>query len=243
MPRFFLSADRLNESPVIITGEDHLHMSRSLRLREGDAVTVCDGEGNDHLCKILRFSKEETELSVIAVSANESEMPHRVTLFQAIPKGEKIDYCIQKAVECGVFEIVFFESDRTVVRLEGRETDKKIARWQKIAESAAKQSGRGRIPLIRIASFESLLKEAGEHSLSFFCHTAEGQRSLKTLLREKKPSGALSFFVGPEGGFSEEETQAALDAGIEPVSLGRRILRSETAAHFILACLAYETEL
>jgi len=243
MPRFFLSADRLNESPVLITGEDHLHMSRSLRLREGDRVTLCDGVGNDYHCRICRFQKDVTELEVMDVSPSESEMPFKVTLFQAIPKGEKIDYCIQKAVECGVCEIVFFESDRTVVKLDARDLEKKTSRWQKIAESASKQSGRGIIPTVRVSSFSASLAEAAEHSLSFFCHTADGQRSLKALLHEKPPKETISFFVGPEGGFSEKETEKALSAGIEPISLGKRILRSETAAHFILACLAYETEL
>lgn len=210
-------------------------------MREGDRVTLCDGKGTDYSSRILRITKDATYLEVTDVRPSESEMPIRVTLFQALPKGEKVDYVIQKAVECGVFAIDFFESDRSVARIDRTDADRKLARFRRISESASKQSGRGIIPEIGFLSFEEALKKA-EKTSSFICHVSEGVLSLQAFAEKNREKKEFSFFVGPEGGFSPEEVAEAAKHGILPVSLGRRVLRSETAPHFILACLAYAFE-
>jgi len=238
MQKFFVNTCDIDQKVVVLSGNNAKHVSFSLRMAPGERIVVCDGRGTDCLCEITRITADSVFCDVIEKKQNEAEPPYQAVLYQALAKGEKMDYIIQKAVEFGVAEIVPFESSRCIAKLREGSAEKKIARWQRIAEEAAKQCGRGVIPKIaEPTTFERALKMAD--GVSFICYESEEQRSVSELERAEK----YSFFIGPEGGFSPEEIELSKAAGILPVSLGRRILRTESASGFVLACLSYKNEL
>lgn len=238
MQRFFVNSCDIDQNDLVLTGNNAKHISFSLRMAPGERIVVCDGKGTDYLCETSRFTSDSVFCKVIERKQNEAEPPYRAVLYQALAKGEKMDYIIQKAVEFGVCEIVPFESSRCIAKLREGSAEKKIIRWQRIAEEAAKQCGRGVIPEIKDpVTFANALKMAD--GVSFICYESEDQRSVSEL----EKAGKYSFFIGPEGGFSPDEVDAARAAGIIPVSLGKRILRTESASGFVLACLSYKNEL
>ena len=238
MQRFFVNTCDIEQNNIVLTGNNAKHISFSLRMAPGERIVVCDGAGNDCLCEITRITSDSVFCDVIEKKKNEAEPPYRAVLYQALAKGEKMDYIIQKAVEFGVCEIVPFESSRCIAKLREGSAEKKIARWQRIAEEAAKQCGRGIIPRVaEPVSFANALKSAD--GVSFICYESEDQRSVSELEKAAK----YSFFIGPEGGFSSEEIEASKAMGILPVTLGKRILRAESASGFVLACLSYKNEL
>ena len=238
MQNFFVNTRDIDQNVIVLTGNNAKHISFSLRMAPGERIVVCDGEGTDYLCEISRITSDSVFCDVVEKKPNEAEPPYRAVLYQALAKGEKMDYIIQKAVEFGVCEIVPFESSRCIAKLREGSAEKKLARWQRIAEEAAKQCGRGIIPKIKDpVTFANALKMAD--GVSFICYESEDQRSVSELERAEK----YSFFIGPEGGFSPEEIEASRAEGILPVSLGKRILRTESASGFVLACLSYKNEL
>ena len=246
MPRFFVTASQIGVRPdgaktVLIVGDDAAHIAKSLRMKEGERITVCDMARTEYDCVILSVGENVTAL-VESESPSSSEPPYRATLYQALIKGDKFDTVVQKAVECGVCRIVPVLTDRCVVRLDKRECAKKVARWQRIADEAAKQCGRGALVEVGdMMTYKEALDAASRDELSLFCYEGENEVSLKGALSGTSPE-TVSFIVGPEGGFSAKEAAAASDAGLQTVTLGRRILRTETAASFVLACLSYEYE-
>lgn len=253
MPRFFVNRDQIEEQTVTIGGEDAHHIARSLRMAVGDGITVCDGQGNEYRCRIERFDDDRLVTARIseALAAN-NELPCRVRLFQAVPKGDKLDTVIQKAVECGAYEIVPFESERCVVRVKADSETRKTDRRLRIAEEAAKQCGRSILPQVRpTVSFDEMLVQALQSDLCLFCYEGEEKTSLGQILREYRTRlresaetpFSVSVVVGSEGGFSEREVRKAQTLGMCVVGLGRRILRTETAPIFALSCLAYVAEL
>ena len=235
MPRFFVDSGQIENRTATVFGEDAHHISRSLRMAEGETVTLCNGEGTDYLCRLTEFLPDRVVAEVLSQSPSATEPPYTVRVLQALPKGDKLDEVIQKAVECGACEILPFESSRCVVRLgDGKKDRERGERRNRIALTAAKQCGRGRIPRVLPAvPFREAVKIAAADGLALFCY--EGRR---TGLPQ-----SVSVMVGSEGGFSPEEAEAATAAGMIPVGLGPRILRTETAASFVLACLACEFEL
>ena len=241
MPRIFIPKADLSAGSMEVTGEDHRHLAFSLRMKPGEDVTVCDGNGNDIRCKIASVASDRTVLIPLEEKPCENEPPFPLTLFQALPKGEKTDWIIQKSVEFGVCEIGFFQGERSVARLAVGEIAKKRDRWQKIADGAARQCGRGILPQISVLSFRDALAKAAEGP-AFFCHCGGEALPLPSFLKRLSSPSRLSFFVGPEGGFSDGEVYAARSAGLPLVSLGNRILRCESASLFTLACIAYEFE-
>ena len=251
MPRFFVRADAISEDSILITGSDALHISRSLRMREGEEITVCDMRRLEYRCRLAGFTAETVTAEILSVTACATEPPYFATLYMALPKGDKMEWIIQKSVELGVARIVPFASSRSVVRLDKAGGEKKRERWQKIADAAAGQCGRGILPEISApVSFEDALRGAMQDSLSFFCYEGEasGGQTLPKLLQNfgkdrNGPSVAISFFVGAEGGFAVEEVEKAKAAGLPTVGLGPRILRCETAPLFVLSCLSYAFEL
>lgn len=248
MPRFFVDSGQIGNQTVTILGEDAHHISRSLRMAAGETVTVCDGAGSDYLCRLTEFLPDRVVAQVLSRSPSATEPPYTVRVFQALPKGDKLDEVIQKAVECGAGEIVPFESSRCVVRLgDGKRDRERGERRKRIALTAAKQCGRGRIPdVLPAMSFRDALGSAASAELALFCYEGDGTRPLGEALTEQRANGlpkSISVMVGSEGGFSPEEAEAAKAAGMIPVGLGPRILRTETAAAFVLACLACEWEL
>ena len=244
MPRFFVDKEYINEEKIIISGSDAHHIARSLRMAEGDAVTVSDGEGVEYDCTLSRIRDEECECKILGKSVSERESPVYITLFMAYPKGDKLEVVIQKAVELGACRIVPFESSRCIKRPKAEKQDKQLARLKKIAEEAAKQCGRARIPDVSAPmSFGEMLAEIKKSDLPLLCYEDESRTSIKKALTEAKNTSSIAVIVGSEGGFSEGEAEAAKAAGAVAVSLGKRILRCETAPSFALSAIAYELEL
>ena len=238
MPKFFVPD--LSEETVFLTGEDARHVGRALRCRVGEELTLCDGRGIDARCRILAIGSETVELRVEEKAVSLAEPPVFVTLYQSLPKGEKLDLIVQKAVELGVGAIVPVLTRYCVSRPEKKAMEKKRERLQKIALEAAKQSGRGRVPeVLPGMDFSGALASMARDPVGvFFYEKAQGP--LGQVL-EEKPS-ALSMMVGPEGGFSPEEAQAAQAAGLSLCTMGPRILRCETAPLYALSAVMYHYE-
>ena len=212
-------------------------------MAEGDFATVCDGEGAEYLCKLVKIRDDECICEIVERLEGKSESPIFITLCMAYPKGDKLETVIQKAVELGASRIVPFESSRCIKRPKAEKAEKQTARLGRIAEEAAKQCGRAIIPEITApVSYKEMLKIANESSLSLFCYENEDGRTIKSALPDRVPE-SISIIVGSEGGFSPEEAIEAIEAGVVSVSLGNRILRCETAPSFVLSAISYRYEL
>ena len=234
----------IDETKGIITGDDAKHIAKVLRMKAGEKLVACDCQGRDYDCVISEVCDKQVELTVEKVYPSETEPSVKVTLYQAMPKSDKMELIIQKAVELGVSAIVPVQTKRCVSRPDAKSMAKKLERYNRIALEAAKQCGRGYIPQVNpTVSFDEALKRAAACDLGIFCYEGEEENSLKTLLRENPAATTISVLIGSEGGFSIGEVGAAIEKGMKSVSLGKRILRTETASSFVLSCIAYETEL
>ncbi len=248
MPRFFVSEENIRDDIVFLYGDDAHHLSRALRMAAGEHITVCDAKGTDYDCILTEFLPDHVSARIVSECRTESEPPYIAVLYQALPKGDKLDQIIQKAVECGASKIVPFESERCVVRLkEGEETRKKERR-NRIATEAAKQCGRGILPEVEDSKrFFDVVPDACQFDLALFCYEGKDTIPLGDALRKisrsegKQPS--IAIMIGSEGGFSEAEAKEAIRHGWTPVGLGKRILRTETAPVFVLSAVSYELEL
>lgn len=237
MPRFF--SEELDGDRVYLRGEDARHIAKSLRMQPGDPLTVCDLRGTDLYCRIDELSPELVVLTVLQRLPSETEPTVKVRLYQALPKGDKLDLIVQKAVELGVHEIIPVLTSRCVSRPDGKSMEKKIQRFSRIALEAAKQSGRGIVPKVgELRSLEEALAEMGEHPLAILFYE-EATQPLKEMLSAAPDS--ISILIGAEGGFSRDEVEAAKARGLRVASLGKRILRCETAPLAALSVLMYET--
>ena len=249
MPRFFIDPSDMRDGQVVLRGENAHHAAYSLRLAPGDRIRVCDGVAV-HLCELVAFDSETATANVLSTSPIDSEPPFYAHLYQALPKGDKLDTVIQKAVECGVSAVTPFESSRCIVRQKPEAEARKTERRARIAEEAAKQSGRGVIPAVSpTVSFSAMLDAAAKADLVLFCYEAEGTRPLRDILEAAERAfptdrvPQIAIVIGPEGGFSPEEAAAASERGFAMTGLGPRILRTETASGFVLASLVYALEL
>lgn len=244
MPRFFADAQQITESGIVIRGSDVNHMKNVLRMAPGDEVTVSDGHGTDYFCRIAVMGRDEIELDIVDSWHSFVELPVKIYLFQGLPKADKMEWIIQKAVELGVYEIVPVITKRTVVKLDAKKEEKRRQRWQHIAESAAKQAGRALIPEVApCMDFERALRVChGLDSALIPYEKAEGMQHARDQVRAIHGSHSIGIFIGPEGGFEESEIEAAKAAGITPITLGRRILRTETAGLTMLSILMFELE-
>ncbi len=239
LPKFFVSPGAAEGSSLVLTGDNARH-ARVLRLRPGDGVTVCDGCGTDLRCVVTDIAGEQLRLAVQASGPSASEPPVRCTVYMAYAKADKLEHVIQKATELGAFAIAAFPSSRCVSRPDDASARKKLERWQKIAASAAEQSGRGRIPAVRILpSFEQAVLEAARCDLPLFPYENERTLPLRAAVRAA-PFSTASIMTGPEGGFSEAEVCFAQQANMKICSLGPRILRCETAPLCALSAVLYE---
>ncbi len=245
MPRFFVSRDNIRDSIVTIEGDDAHHISYSLRMAAGDEITVCDGDGTEYTCRLSRLDGKDVEAEIISSAVSRRESPVSITLYQAYPKGDKLETIIQKAVELGAVKIVPFESERCIKRPKGDKIEKQNSRMNKIATEAAKQCGRARLPVVCApVSFDEAIRSASEDTLAIFCYEDCHTRSLRHLLEEKGEGvTSISVIVGCEGGFSEREASLIEERGIVPVTLGARILRCETAPLFALSAISYFYEM
>ena len=213
-------------------------------MKTGEELWISDGSKYEYRCTIESFEPDEVLLHIVYSQEPEYELPCRIYLFQGLPKADKMELIIQKAVELGAYEIIPVETKRCVVKLDGRKSAKKTARWQQIAESAAKQSKRMLIPNVHeVLTFREALKYAESMDVRLVPYElARGMQETKEILAGIEPGQSVGIFIGPEGGFEEKEIEAAIEGGAKPITLGRRILRTETAGLAILSVLMFQLE-
>ena len=246
MPKFFVRQDQIKENEITILGDDAFHISRALRMAKGERIDVSDMQGNQYECILKEFNPDNVVATVVSRVHLDNEPPVKVYLYQALPKGDKLDTVIQKSVECGVYEITPFESDRCVVKAKAEAEDRKTERRNRISLEAAKQCGRGYVPIVnKTVSFDEAVTSALKCDLALLCYEGEETVSIRSVLSDAVSKGisSVSIMIGSEGGFSTPECDRAKAGGMVSVGLGKRILRTETAASFVLSCIAYETEL
>lgn len=244
MPRFYVDSGIGFEQSITITGADVNHIKNVLRLNCGDEITVGDGKGKDYLCKIVEISNDYVVADIEDIFANAAELPVRITLFQGMPKADKMEFIIQKAVELGVAEIVPVMTQRTVVKLDAKKETKKLERFQAIAMSAAKQSGRGVVPQVKeFMTFKQALEYAKSLDMNMIPYEdAKGIGYAREVIHSVAGHESLGIFIGPEGGFAKEEVDLATQIGAKCITLGNRILRTETAGMAVLSILMFELE-
>ena len=244
MHRFFVEPSQIGEKEIVITGPDVNHIRNVLRMRAGEEVLATDGQGSEYRCILRELQDSEIRAEICRKLSGSAELPSRITLFQGLPKSDKMDLIIQKCVELGVFRIVPVTTKRTVVKLDAKKEESRRKRWTAVSESAAKQSGRGIIPEISgVQSFREAVEEAGELDVCLIPYEkAENMARTREILSGIPAGASIGVFIGPEGGFEEEEVREAMEAGARPITLGRRILRTETAGMAVLAMLGYLLE-
>lgn len=246
MQRFFVEPHQIDEGThqIHILGSDVNHISNVLRMKQGEELWISDGGKKEYRCTIEEFSPDEVLLHIIYAQEPDYELQSRIYLFQGLPKADKMELIIQKAVELGAYEIIPVETKRCVVKLDGKKAAKKVERWQQIAESAAKQSKRMLIPNVhQVLSFKEALKYAESMDIRLIPYElAKGMQETKEILAAIEQGQSIGIFIGPEGGFEEKEVEAAISEGAKPITLGKRILRTETAGLAILSVLMFQLE-
>ncbi|MCI6486755.1 MAG: RsmE family RNA methyltransferase [Candidatus Limivicinus sp.] len=239
MPRFFMAGTNILGGMAIMTGRDAEHV-RVLRLRPGEDMIICDGKGTDYKCRLVKADKEQVEAEVIEIVPCPAEPSVQVTVLCGLPKGDRTDYIIQKCVEAGASEIMFFQSDRCVAKPD--KPEKKLERWQRIAEEAAKQSGRGIIPQVSWAGeYADALNVANQKELGLFMYETGEREALNAVLEANSDVKTAAIVTGPEGGFAPFEADLARIVGLHICSMGERILRCETAPVVAVSALMYAT--
>ena len=241
MPKFFIDKNDIKENFISISGGDATHISKVLRLKTGDNLTLCDGCGTDFDAQIISFTKDSVELSIKKSRICLAEPNVKVTLFQGLPKQGKMDFIIEKCTEMGIFRIVPVLAKRSVVTLrDDKAEDKKLSRWRKIASESVKQCGRGEIPEISdVVSFKEAVELSKDLDLVIAPYENEVACAISSALRAKTPK-TVGIFIGPEGGIADEEIAILNENGIKTVTLGKRILRTETAGLAALTAVMYE---
>lgn len=239
MHRFFVNPSNISDC-IYIDGTDVNHIKNVLRLKCGEEVNVCDGQNNEYLCKIADISPDKVYLDIISKDTCKNEPQFSITLYQGLPKSDKMDYIVQKCVELGITRIVPVAAKRSVVKL--KDDAKKVSRWQKIASEAAKQCQRGILPEVaNVMNFKEAIADLSKNDLAFMPYENERQNSLRKIL-SKKDIKSIGFFIGPEGGLDDTEVDMATELNIPTVSLGKRILRTETAPIACLSAVMYELD-
>lgn len=244
MHHFFVTPEQVKENMIFIEGSDVNHIKNVLRMKVGEELEVSDGEQRKFLCEIDNMSSEEVCLLIKEELKVETELPSKLYLFQGLPKSDKMELIVQKAVELGVYEIVPVATKRAVVKLDDKKAAKKVERWQAIAEGGAKQSGRNVIPEVKnVMSFKEAVAYAKELDVVLVPYElAEGMNETKEIISNIKPGQSVGVFIGPEGGFETSEVEHAMENGAKAITLGRRILRTETAGLTTLSILMYHLE-
>ena len=242
MDRFFTPKNNINleQNTCIIEGEDVKHISRVLRSRENDKLEVCDMDNNEYICEIREINKDNILLDIIEKVNIKRESNLKVKLYQGMPKGTKMELILQKLTEIGVDEIVLVQAKRSVTKIDNKKEDKKIERWERIIYEAAKQSKRGKIPkLTGVLTFKEALADMQNNDLNLCPYENERTISIKEAIKDSS-ANTIGIFVGPEGGFEEEEVEKIQEIDGKVVSLGPRILRTETASVVASSIVLYE---
>ena len=245
MYQFFVKPEQIVDKRICIIGKDVNHIKNVLRMKVGEELAISNGvDGKEYRCAIKEFQEEQIELELLFIKEDAMELPCKVYLFQGLPKADKMELIIQKCVELGVTEVIPVATKRAVVKLDEKKKKQKVQRWQGISEAAAKQSKRGIIPQVHeVLTFSQALEYAKNMDVKMIPYElAEGMQATKELIAGIQEGQSVAVFIGPEGGFDENEVEAARELGITPVSLGKRILRTETAGMTVLAFMIYALE-
>lgn len=245
MNQFFVEPSQIQDKKITIVGKDVNHIKNVLRMRKGEEISVSNGiDGKEYRGIIKEFTEKEVICTLAFVKEDGVELPSKVYLYQGLPKSDKMELIIQKAVELGVYSIIPVATKRCVVKLDEKKSQSKIARWQAISESAAKQSRRAIIPKVEnVQSFREALKDCQKAKVKVIPYElAEGMEKTKEIINHLKPGEDVAIFIGSEGGFEESEIQTAIEEGVIPITLGKRILRTETAGFTIMSWIMYQLE-
>lgn len=251
MYHFFVEPSQISDTNVIITGEDVNHIKNVIRLKIGDEISVSNGiDGRDYRCGIEEITQTQVVCKLRFIKEDGVELPSRVYLFQGLPKSDKMELIIQKMVELGVYEIIPVAMKRCVVKLEDKKARSKISRWQGISEAAAKQSKRAIVPQINdVMTYSQALEYAKDMDVKLVPYELEnmmdgslGMAGTKKIISSIGAGQSIAIFIGPEGGFDEKEISAAITLGMQPVTLGKRILRTETAGMTMMSWIMYQLE-
>ena len=246
MYQFFVNKDQIDDKSVIIEGNDVNHIKNVLRMKVGEEINISNGEdGREYRCGIVSFEEDRIVCELRFIKEDSHELPSKVYLFQGLPKSDKMEGIIQKNVELGVYEIIPVSMSRCVMKLDEKKVASRISRWQGISEAAAKQSKRGIIP--RVAepmSFKNAISYAKEKCTVMLVpyEMAEDMAYTRNIVDKITPGEDIAIFIGPEGGFSPEEIKFATESGFEIITLGKRILRTETAGMTVMSILMYKLE-
>lgn len=249
MPKFFVTQEQVKEDKIKIIGNDIKHIKNVLREKVGNELTICNTtNGQDYLCEIIKIEEQGIECKIKAQLENNVESNIKVTIIQGLPKADKMELIIQKSVELGVYDITPVEMKRCVVKLKEKDKEKKMQRWQKIAEVAAKQCGRNRIPNINaIINLKNICNLLEEYDIVWIAYENEKENAIKQELKKIKEKYnnreiKIAVIIGPEGGIEPEEIEILQQSGARTITLGKRILRTETVALNILSIIMYELE-
>lgn len=250
MYHFFTETEMFTESEVTIVGPDVNHIKNVLRMKPGEKVLVSDGKGVNFFCELTEIGSDAVKAAILPDEVSDTELPVEVVLYQGLPKGDKMELIIQKCVELGVSRVVPVEMSRCVMKIDAKKEGNKIKRWYGVSESAAKQSKRMIVPEISgVMKYKAAIEEAKNADLALVPYEAAetldgagGMALTRKLIGSLKPGQKCAIFIGPEGGFSEAEIEIALANGVQPVTLGKRILRTETAGMFVLSAIGYTLE-
>lgn len=244
MQHFFVTPDQVREERIYIKGSDVNHIKNVLRMKISEELEVNDGNNGKYLCRIESMNEEEICVIIEQKLVSDTELPSKIYLFQGLPKADKMELIVQKAVELGVTEVIPVSTKRCVVKFDEKKKDKKVERWNGIAISAAKQAARGVIPEVtKIMTFKEAIEYAKKMDVILMPYElAEGMETTKCIMQEIKAGQSIAVFIGPEGGFEETEVKVAMEVGAKPITLGKRILRTETAGLTTLSILMYHLE-
>lgn len=244
MHHFFVTPDQVQENQIYIVGSDVNHMKNVLRMKVGEKFQVSDGNDKKYVCRIEQMNEEEVQAGILEEMQADTELPSKIYLFQGLPKNDKMELIVQKAVELGVWEVIPVSTKRAVVKLDAKKALKKVERWNAISESGAKQSGRTIIPKVTsVMTYREALSYAEQLDVVMIPYElAEGMEETKQFIDAIQPGQSVGVFIGPEGGFEREEVEFAIQKGARPITLGKRILRTETAGLTVLAVLMYHLE-
>lgn len=245
MNLFFVEENQITENKIQIIGSDVNHIKNVLRMKIGEEIAVSNGiDGKEYRCIISVLNDDSVICNLSFIREEGVELPAKVYLYQGLPKADKMELIIQKAVELGAYRIIPVSTKRTIVKLDEKKEKNKLTRWQAISESAAKQCKRAVIPEVaNVMTFKEALKDCVDKNIRLIPYElAEGMGKTKEIISNIKPGDEVAIFIGPEGGFDTAEIEAAMECGVMPLTLGKRILRTETAGFTILSWIMYQLE-
>lgn len=244
MHHFFVTPNQVTPPEIVIEGSDVNHMKNVLRMKVGEKLEVSDGDAKLYVCEITSFEADVIRLQILEETEADTELSSKLYLFQGLPKSDKMELIVQKAVELGVYEVIPVATKRAVVKLDEKKAKKKVERWNLVAEGGAKQSGRTLIPKVaNVMSFAQALTYAADLDVVLIPYElAEGMKETREVIDSIRPGQSVGIFIGPEGGFEEKEVADAMEIGAKAITLGKRILRTETAGLTTLSILMYHLE-